>query len=313
MRILSLDGGGVKGALQARILERLESQEPFLANVDLFAGTSIGGIQALALAAGVPIAKLIALFRDKARSIFGSRDLADTLVGGLDEYVRANFGQDHLREALVELFGDLRLPQLKREVMVTTFDLTRFRPMFLDRSDDWSCVDAGLATSAAPTYMPVHLVRSDKVGLAACVDGGVFANNPSERALTFARESGATTITMLSIGAGKPPIIPPEEALQEGQKVLDWGFHQWIVKRPHLMLKLWFDGSESLAHYSCHKQLRNDYCRVQPVLGDDVDLAAYDKVPQLLALADVFDTEEVLAWIKLYWSGPPPTVDKDTA
>jgi hypothetical protein len=303
VRVLSLDGGGVKGALQARLLERLEAQAPFLSRVDLFTGTSIGGIQALALAAGVPLAKLVALFRDKARLIFGPRDLADTLSGGLDEYVRANFGQDPLREALVELFGDMRLSQLKREVMVTTFDLARFRPVFLDRSDDWSCVDAGLATSAAPTYLPVHLVRSAKAGLAACVDGGVFANNPSERALTFARELGAKEVTMLSVGAGKPPTLPPEEALEEGKRMLDWGFRQWVVKRPHLLLKLWFDGAESLAHYSCHKQLHGDYCRVQPVLGEDVDLADHAKVPMLFALADAFDTEEALAWLKLYWRG----------
>lgn len=302
MRILSLDGGGVKGALQAKLLERLEAQEPFLQHVDLFAGTSIGGIQALALAAGVPLRQLVALFREKASAIFGARDLADTLTGTLDEYVRANFAQAPLREALVELFGDKRLPELPREVLLTTFDLARFKPMFLDRSDDWSLVDAGLATSAAPTYLPVHLVRSVKDGLAACVDGGVFANNPSERALTFARELKAKAITMLSIGAGKPPNTPPEEALEEGKRMLDWGFRQWVVKKPHLLLKLWFDGSESLAHYACHKQLGDEYCRVQPVLACEVDLADYAKVPALFSAADAYDTEEVVAWIKLYWS-----------
>jgi patatin-like phospholipase/acyl hydrolase len=190
-----LDGGGVKGVLEARVIQRLEAAEPFLGKVDLFAGTSTGGILALALAAGVSPADCVALYRDNADAIFSSRGFLDAVTP--DEYVRADYSQEGLRKVLQDVFGNKRLPELDREVLVPCFDLARFRPKFLDLSDDWSLVDAALATSAAPTYFPVHLVRESLTGRAtskgsirALIDGGVFANNPADRAAQGPRPTG---------------------------------------------------------------------------------------------------------------------------
>lgn len=311
MRVLSLDGGGVKGVLEARLLERLESEAPFLHKVELFAGTSTGGILALALAAGVPVADCVALYELNATRIFASRGLSDSLAGGLDEYVRADYSQDGLRDVLTETFGNKRLPELEREVLVPAFDLARFRPKFLDRSDDWSLVDAALATSAAPTYLPVHIVRESLKGRAtskgsvrALIDGGVFCNNPSKAASDFARHRlGAKIITLLSLGAGQTPYAPPEELLTEASKMLDWGFRQWLVKHPHLLLKVLFDGSVVANHYSSRVELGDSYYRLQPVLPEDVDLADAAKVPLLKAVADAYDLEEALAWVKMRMGG----------
>jgi patatin-like phospholipase/acyl hydrolase len=311
MRILSLDGGGVKGALEARLIQRLEAASPFLDSVELFAGTSTGGILAMALAAGVSLEDCVGLYRDRSAEIFGDRDWFDS-VSSADEYVRANYDQATLREILEETFGDRRLPDLEKEVLLPTFDLTRFRPKFLDRSDDWSCVDAALATSAAPTYFPVHVVRENFKGRAtsrgavrALVDGGVFANNPAERAVGFAQSKldvPLEEISMFSLGAGAPPMQPIEELLTEGKTLLDWGIRQWVVKKPHLLIKVLFDGSVAASHFASRGMLKDRYHRLQPVLPEDVDLADYDQVPMLLSVADTTDIEAELAWLAENWT-----------
>jgi patatin-like phospholipase/acyl hydrolase len=311
-KILSLDGGGVKGVLESRILQRLEADRAFLHHTDLYAGTSTGGIVALALAAGVSLEDCVALYRDSSKVIFGSRDFLDTASAGVDEFFRANYSQEKLREILVSVFGDRRLPELDTEVLLPCFDLARFKPKFLDRSDDYSCVDAALATSAAPTYLPVHVVRESMTGRAtargsvrALVDGGVFANNPAERAIGFAQAKLGVPIdelVLLSLGAGAPPLAPPEELLTEAVKVLDWGIKQWVVNKPHMLLKVLFDGSVVASHFSSRAALGPCYHRLQPVLPEDVDLADYSKVPLLLSVADAVDLEEALTWIRLHWS-----------
>jgi patatin-like phospholipase/acyl hydrolase len=311
-RILSLDGGGVKGVLEARLLQRLESEAPFLSTVDLFAGTSTGGIIALALAAGVSVEDCVSLYREGAEKIFSPRDFFDRVSGGMDEYLRADYSQAGLRVLLHDVFGELRLPELGREVLLPCFDLARFRPKFLDRTDDWSCVDAALATSAAPTYLPVHVVRETLTGRAtsrgsvrALVDGGVFANNPAERAIGFAQAKlhvPADEIALFSIGAGAPPMRPPAELLEEAVDVLDWGIRQWIVKKPHVLLKVLFDGSVAASHFSSRATLGERYHRIQPVLPEDVDLDDHTKVPLLLSVADAMDLEEELAWLRVHWS-----------
>jgi predicted acylesterase/phospholipase RssA len=309
--ILALDGGGVKGALSARILERLEVEAPFLHNIKLFAGTSTGGIIALALAARVSVSDIVSLYRDHSSTIFQSRDWVDKVSGGMDEYVRANYGQEGLRGVLTDVFGDLRLPDLETDVLLPCFDLMRFRPKFLDRTDDWSLVDAALATSAAPTYFPGHIVheahtaegsRVTQRGAVRClVDGGVFANNPSTYATSFATAKlgwDVSDIVMLSLGAGATPYRPPEELLHDASKTLDWGYRQWIVKAPHPLMKILFDGSVTAAHYSSKTQLGDRYHRLQPPLPEDVDLAAFDKVPLLLAVADGYELNGAVDWTK---------------
>ena len=312
MRILSLDGGGIKGAGEAQLLARLDHETGLLDKVEMFSGTSTGGIIALALAAGVPVEECVALYRDNGAAIFGNRDWKDTVAGALDELIRANFSQKALRELLEEVFGDKRLPDLEREVLIPTFDVARFRPKLLDRSDDWSLVDAALATSAAPTYFPTHVVRESFSGRAtargavrAFVDGGMYANNPADRAIMFASAKlgeDPADLTVLSIGAGAPPYKPIDELLDERTKNLDWGIKQWVINKPNLLFKILFDGSVEAAHFAAKGMLRDRYHRVNPTLPEDVDLAAYEKIPLILSVADAMDLDPTVEWINTHWS-----------
>jgi len=60
--ILSCDGGGIRGLITAMILQELDKQIPFLDKIDLFTGTSTGGIIALGLASGIPIADVVNIY-----------------------------------------------------------------------------------------------------------------------------------------------------------------------------------------------------------------------------------------------------------
>jgi predicted acylesterase/phospholipase RssA len=248
------------------------------------------------------------MFEDKADVIFGPRDFLDKATGGADEYFRANFSQGPLREVLTGMFGDKRLPDLENEVLVVSFDLASFKPKLFDRSDDYSLVDAALASSAAPTYLPLHVVHENLAGRAtkrgvtrAFVDGGMVANNPAAVAISFALASGAEKddVSLFSLGAGATPYKPPREILYEAKKVLDWGVRDWLVTNPGLLLKILFDGSVVKDHFTASHLLKNRYYRLQPVLSEDVDLGDAGKLPLLLNIAANLDLNEVEAWMHL--------------
>lgn len=278
MRILSLDGGGVKGVLQAKILERLDDATGFVSSVDLFAGTSVGAISALYLASGGTAGSLVRELRRSARDVFGGR----AEHGTMEEFLGASRAAAALRGLLEEAFGDKRVSELPRDVFVMAYDLIAMRPRVITRRDDMRIVDAALASSAAPLYLPVHLVKGH--GSMALIDGGVFANNPSLKALDHLKRDDKATL--LSIGAGRPVQDPQRPA-----------------RRPSL-LNVLFDGMESMAHAWCQRRLeKNKYFRLQPDLLEEVGLDDVEKVPALVHQGENMDLEDAETWIKLRWIG----------
>src|SRR3954447_11828002 len=188
LRVLAIDGGGIRGIIPATVLADLEvrSGRPVCDLFDLVVGTSTGGILALALTApgegGRPrwrAEELITLYVREGPRIF-SRTVFDRIRsadGALDE----KYPSDGLVEVLAESFGELRLRDALIDVMVTAYDTVGRRPFFFrssraraDAAQDWPARDAAHATSAAPSYFePV------KLGDFSLIDGGVFAANPA--------------------------------------------------------------------------------------------------------------------------------------
>jgi patatin-like phospholipase/acyl hydrolase len=72
-KIFALDGGGIRGVLTAALIKKLDEQTHFLQAVDLFAGTSTGGLLALAFAAGIDVQAIIYLDQDHGPEIFSRR------------------------------------------------------------------------------------------------------------------------------------------------------------------------------------------------------------------------------------------------
>jgi uncharacterized protein len=293
--ILSLDGGGIRGVLTAQLLVRLQAACPFLEHVELLAGTSTGGILALALAKGMPPSQLVALYREWGARIFGSRDALDRMAGPADELWRADYDNlQGLRSALEPHFGGLRLGELPRRVLIPTFDLCaedaaggeHWKPKFLHNYEspgndgDVGVLDAALRTTAAPTYFPSYQ---------GAIDGGVVVNNPALCAVSRALKAGVPlqSIAVLSVGTGFSPYKIPGERL-------DWGKTQWMGRIVQLML----EGMTGVADYQCTQILGDRYMRLDAQLEEPIGLDAADRVDDLIEVAEALPLDQAVAWLR---------------
>jgi len=286
-RILSLDGGGIRGAFTARVLERLEERVPgFLGTIDLFAGTSSGGLIALGLAMGLGPAALVKFFEEHAPRIFSDPWREYPKWGGT--LARSRFDDARRHESLSAIFGERILHDLPRPVLVTSFDLddssdigrkpgkpVSWKPKFFhnftgDPGTDVSerVVDVAMRTSAAPTYFPTFQ---------GYIDGGVVANDPSVAALAQALDprTGGQQIRdvwLLSVGTGRNPRRITGERR-------DWGLVGWARHLVDLMI----EGSMDTARYQCDRLLWERFMRIDTWLGQPVGLGDAEVIPAFSA------------------------------
>lgn len=269
MRVLSIDGGGIRGLISASILVEVEAmlraergRDARLADhFDLFAGTSTGGIIACLLlvperASGdAPTARsprpaltaqdVVDFYVEKAPVIFGrTRWQRIRRWGGLtdERYDDAGF-----ERALAETLGprrpldrDVLLSDLVRPTVIPTYNATAGGPYFFKQhrtsgpdGQDFAVRDVARATAAAPTYFEPVEVASTRGPLGACVDGGLFANNPTMCAYAEAQEAfghGAADMAVLSLGTGTSRTSYTHDDIK------DWGVVSWIKPMLDMML-----------------------------------------------------------------------------
>jgi uncharacterized protein len=241
-RVLSVSGGGYMGFYTALVLAELEERadKPLGQCFDLIAGTSIGGIIALAIARGVPMAEVVASFETHGEAIFprrpSTRGQLSQLMDMMRQFVGAKYDAQALRET-VGLFlpDDLLMRDIDKRVAISAVNLTRGRPHTFrssyasagpDRSDI-RAMDVALATSAAPTLLPIHCVNGEYFS-----DGGIYANSPDQVALHESEAVcgvDAKQIQMLSIGTSTAAYKFPEP-LTRSFGLKEWGEDQRIVK-----------------------------------------------------------------------------------
>jgi len=207
-RVLSLDGGGIRGIYTAAYLHSVSrmfalKDERGMPDVgrafDLIVGTSTGAIIACALAAAVPLEKVVRLYQENAAAIFRKPLRAGRLLGV--PRLRSWFGRSRalargteaLRTALENTFGSITLRGVYESrgiaLAIPAVDMEQHRgwvfktPHFPDtnhRDDDYTLVDVCLASSAAPLFRSLavvdHVDRLD--GYKVFADGGLWANNP---------------------------------------------------------------------------------------------------------------------------------------
>jgi patatin-like phospholipase/acyl hydrolase len=303
-KILSLDGGGIRGLLSAIILERLTLANPgWLDEVDLLAGTSTGGFIALGLAHGLKPTQLRNLYEKKGEKIFDDSWLDDLKdIGGL---TGADYDNKNLKRELRRTFGNTRLKNLKKRVLIPTFDLDNenkdvkkrsWAPKFFHNfpgpdSDGTALVrNVALYTSAAPTYFP---------SVDGYVDGGVVANNPSVAALAQTQDTRAfktppklKDVVLLSISTGKSLVYI------KGKKH-DWGYAHWGKS----IIQIMMDGVTGVADYQCRQILKRKYFRIESLFPPSATFNMDDvtKIPELVSLAHAVDLKKAAGWIKRYW------------
>ena len=303
-RILSLDGGGIRGLLSLVLLQRLEESVPgWLHDVDLLAGTSTGGIIALGLAHGLPLAELRKLYEEKGKAIFDDSWLDN--LKDLGSVIGAQYQNKNLTKELRRIFGETTLKDLKKRVLIPAFDLDNekpdpaarcWSPKFFhnfpgtDSDGDQLAYKVALYTSAAPTYFQA---------VDGFVDGGVVANNPSMAALAQTQDHRAlkhapehNQIALLSIGTG-------QSLMRIEKKNLDWGQAQWI--KP--LLSILMDGVMGVADFQCRQILGKSYFRLAPVFPPDkvIALDAVDRIPDLVEFAESVDISSAVEWLDATW------------
>jgi patatin-like phospholipase/acyl hydrolase len=227
MRVLSIDGGGIRGLIPALVLAEIEQRtgRPVAELFDLVAGTSTGGILACALTRpgddGGPkysAEELTELYVTEGPKIFHRSLLRqiETVAGVFDE----KYESTGLIRALDRYLGDAMLSETLIPVFVTAYDIENRRAFFFRTGGKWDyrLADVALATASAPTYF-----EPAEVDGFALIDGGVFASNPSLCAYIDLIKAGtAPELDILcSLGTGEQ-IRPFEYEDARGWGLIEW-------------------------------------------------------------------------------------------
>ena len=306
-RILSLDGGGLRGLISARLLQRLSANpanDNWLDKADLITGTSTGGILALGLAHGIDPSAIGDLYLRSGGKIFDDSIWDD--IRDLGKTVGADYSNRVLKRELKKIFGDTTLGQLGKKVAIPSFDLDNeakdrskrtWKPKIFhnfsggDSDAKMRAADIALYTSAAPTYFP----SAD-----GYIDGGVFANNPSLVGLaqaissrnTAAEQTALDDIVLLSVGTGV-------SLNYIRGKRLDWGYAQWATP----LIDVLMDGVSGIADYQCAQLLGVRYQRLQIVFDakEAIKLDDVKKLDRMEEIAMQHDLSEVEEWLAAHW------------
>jgi len=309
-RILSLDGGGVRGILEAVFLQRIvetPGYENFLDSIDLIAGTSVGGILGLGLAAKLfqNAAGYTDFIAESSEKFFGHpRSQLRNLIAD------AKYDNQPIVQSLTKIFGDRTLGDIKDvKVVVVSMQLDfskivdgadagsrHWGPKFFHNFGDAETnpdlheklYDCALYTSAAPTYLPIYK---------NFVDGGVVANNPTMVAIALAIQSGVKLedIVVLSIGTGASAGVIKTEEQGDG----DWGDRDWIAGLR--IINLTFDGPVDATWHQSQTLLGERHHRIQPQLPRPIDLDNYHEVEALKKIALDIPLDSLFDFLKKYW------------
>jgi hypothetical protein len=274
IRILSIDGGGIRGIIPAMVIQallgKLKAQDVF----HIIAGTSTGGIIACGLAKPNPISlqDIIDLYVKYGSEIFekGLLDWSHYLRGprykptALENYVASEFGSTYLSEVKnVELLVPsyaIGLPKEKppgNTCAPMFFRSWQARGLLLGKgvtSDeyDFKLDSIARATSAAPTYFPPATIVNKAGQSFTMIDGGVFANNPTICAMVEAYHLyHSTNFMVVSIGTGSEPTRIDASA------ALNWGDLSWAMP----MMSIFQDGSAQTVSVETDELLGDSHWR----------------------------------------------------
>ena len=289
-KVLSIDGGGIRGLIPALVLAEIESKtgKAIASSFDLIAGTSTGGILALGISKDDGNSKpqytakdLAGIYQTRGKEIF-SRSLwkGTASVGGLTDELYPHEG---IEKVLEDYFGDDPLGSCLTKTLISSYDIQNREPVFLKSwREEFRSVQmkhAARATSAAPTYFEPTLVP---IGGASrvLVDGGVFINSPAVSAYAEAKKlfPDENEFFVVSLGTGelvRP--IPYDDAK-------NWGKAGWLVP----LLSCMFDGVSDAVNYQMKTLLGDHYIRLQTnlsIASDDMDNATSGNIENLKAEA----------------------------
>jgi len=300
-RILSLDGGGIRGLITAVWLSELEKQlgAPVREHFDLVAGTSTGSILACGVSRGIPAEEIVEMYVKHGREVFPGT------ASRLWSRVRRTFGEgvsapkyssDGLQKVLKRVFRETTFGKLAiKPTLVTTYNtLTREAVVLKNTRPAYQNLkvwEVCKCSSSAPTFFPAHVLTLGKKK-APMIDGGVVANNPTACAIAEGlrlqtEKKGKDTVPLskfvvASFGTGAT--VRPIEI----KDALEWGAIEWAIP----IIDVLFDGAGDAVDYVSRQMLpETRYFRFQTELTsayDDMDNADETNINALMNLADMY-------------------------
>lgn len=303
--ILSIDGGGIRGLIPAKVLAELErelkiqsSDKSLYEYFDLICGTSTGAILAIAISLGIPANDLVHFYKEHAQDIF-PRWYLKVLPRKSRAILTSIYSNKVLIRKLKEIYTKAnggRIPlikDLKTKVCIPVFNgndgqiniiKTRHCEDFF-RDYKLPAHEVALSSASAPVYFPPHTFSfSNEFGEGLnvnMIDGGIFANNPSLIGILEATEKlnyDFSDIRLLSLGTGKGKHI-----IKTSWKPKDIWY--WLFPKPRLLDIILDSQAQITEQYIVFiKRLAQkkggefDYLRIQYDLGGDtIDLNASNK------------------------------------
>ncbi|MBV6624468.1 MAG: patatin-like phospholipase family protein [Rivularia sp. (in: Bacteria)] len=325
-KVLSIDGGGIRGIIPAIILKEIEerTQKRIWELFDLIAGTSTGGFLAMILTmpnqdspnnARYSMEEIINMYREDGKNIFHEPFLES--LTEVDDLLRPKYPSEGRQKVAEKYFKDAVLRDALTNIFVTSYDIELRVPVFFINNPrfqrhsgttfrklctDYKMIEAAMATSAAPTFFqPYKLAMRgcDDSDDYALVDGAMFANNPTALAIVEAiiysqnrgEEIGLEDILVASFGTGSLTRKFPYE------KAVNWGKLQWLQP----LINIFLDGASEVANYQLRQLLpdaqntHKQYYRFQKELteaNDDLDNTTEENMELLEKVAHTIIEEQ---------------------
>lgn len=302
MKMLSIDGGGIRGVFAISILQAIEKEHkrPIADMFDVIAGTSTGSIIAASIALNISMDRILESYKTYGEKIF----VRQAKVG----LFKSVYNDRYLRRLLKKAFGDTTLADIEKPLLIPAVDITHGKPYIhrskyaSSESGDLSIKvwDAVLSSCSAPVYFPPNNVENRYLS----IDGGLWANNPSLVCITEAVhcfKKGLDEINIISVGTGQQKI----EFSIESDKY--WGVKQWLpfqfstMKVTPKLLDLALNLSSESVSYHCHLLLKDHYLRINEELGEEVPFDEVKYMDELIDLGrQVFQNkrEEILNFLE---------------
>ncbi len=245
-RILSIDGGGLKGVFPASFLAEVEQEldAPLTDYFDLIVGTSTGGIIAIGLGLGLSAREILDFYVERGPTIFaGNRSMRF-----LRQFGRSKYSRSPLEQALRDVFGDRRLGESRTRLVVPSLNLetgevhvykTAHHERFVKDYKELAA-DVALATAAAPTYFPTHRSAAGT----PLIDGGMWANNPAGNAAVEALgvlDWQPGDVQLLSLGCTTEPLRA------NADRKARLGLNYWALKLIPVVMAAQSSGSHGTA------------------------------------------------------------------
>lgn len=288
-KILSIDGGGIRGILPAMMLCELERRtgKPIAEQFDIFVGTSTGAILALGLL--VPDGKkprysandILKLYEKEAESMF-RKSFLHRAFGLAGRFLHTQYNHREFEHVLKLYFEQLKLSDLLKPAIIPSYDIHGRRAHFFkstfskldERPPDSEIRHIIRAATAAPSYFAPATIPD--YAKAAFIDGGVFANDPGMCAYTEGLDMYKETddFLLVSLGTGQAQREIDVTGLQA------WFHYGWA----HSILKVMMDGSSDSVDHQLRHVLASDgelqrYYRFQEMLpADDSGIEQLDNV-----------------------------------